>query len=264
MSKRATKLLAASAAVAVLLAACGSDGGDSDNDVAAGSSEKGSVAEPAAADVDLQAFCDAAVDAESAVIAAAEGFPGDDPAPLLDAAEAEAPDDIAGDLDVIISAARAALETQDTSGFESDEFTSSDIALDGYLGEKCESQKATVTAADYAFEAPQTLTAGRVTFQFDNGGEELHEMLLMRIEEEGLTVDDLLKMPEKQAMKKVTFVRAMFAPPGDSDTETFDLEAGEYAVVCFIPVGSTSMEEAESAKGPPHAMQGMRAQISVQ
>ena len=258
MLERATKLLAASAVLAVLLTACGSDGDDANN------SSDGSVAEPAAAEVDLQAFCDAVVSAESAVLAAAEGLPGDDPAPLLDAAEADAPEEIADDLDVVVAAARAALETQDTTGFESDEFTSSDSALDGYIGSNCESQQAAVTAADYAFEVPPTLAAGRVTFEFTNGGEELHEMLLMRIEEEGLGVDDLLSMPEKKAMKKVTFVRAMFAAPGESDTETFDLEAGEYALVCFVPVGSTSFEEAQSAKGPPHALKGMRAQISVQ
>src|ERR671919_847128 len=139
-------------------------------------------------------------------------MPGDDPAPLLDAAEAEVPEDIAADLDVIATAARAALEKQDTSGFETDEFTSSDRALDDYVGDNCETQKASVTAADYAFEnVPEALTAGRVTFDFSNGGAELHEMLLMRIEEEGLSVDQLLSMPEKKAMKKITFVRALFA-----------------------------------------------------
>lgn len=264
MLKRTTKLLALVAVVAVLLAACGSDG-DGGNEAANDNSSGGTAAEPAAADVDLQAFCDATVAAETAVIAAAEGFPGDDPAPLLETAEAEAPEDIAGDLGVVATAARAALEEQDTSGLESEEFTASDHALDEYLGDNCETQKATVTAADYAFEnVPEALSAGRVTFEFSNGGAELHEMLLMRINEEGLTVDQLISMPEKQAMKKVTFVRALFAAPGESDVETLDLEAGEYAIVCFVPVGSTSMEAAESAKGPPHAMKGMTAQITVQ
>jgi uncharacterized cupredoxin-like copper-binding protein len=262
---RTTKLLAATALVAVVLAACGSDGGDAGNKAADDKPSADGTAQPAAVDVDVEAFCDAAVAGETAVIAASEGMPGEDPAPLLDAVETEAPETIAGEVGVIVSAARAALEEQDTSGIESDEFNTSDGALDAYLADNCETQKATVTAVDYGFEnLPESLAAGRVTFEFSNGGAELHEMLLMRILEEGLSVDDLLQMPEKKAMKKVEFVRALFAPPGESDVESLDLEAGEYAVLCFVPMGSTSLEAAESAEGPPHAMEGMTAQFTVQ
>ncbi|MPZ70759.1 MAG: hypothetical protein GEU71_14720 [Actinobacteria bacterium] len=260
MIKKVTTMLAAAAAVALLLGACGSD------DIEArASSETKSAAGSAAMETDLQAFCDAAVGSKSALIAASEGNPTEDPAPLMDAAEANAPEEIIEELDVLLTTARSAVESRDTRALESEEFRTVDQAVDRYIADNCESQKLSVTGIDYAFDGmPTTVSAGRATIDFANGGEELHEMLLMRIEEPGFSVDDLLHMPQKQAQKKLSFVRALFAPPGESDVETFDLEPGEYAVVCFVPVGATSVEAAESAGGPPHAMKGMAAQLTVE
>lgn len=260
MIKHATKMIAAAAAVGLLLSGCGSG----DNEAPA-SSDTESAAGSAAVEMDLQAFCDATVGAKSALIAASEGNRAEDPGPLMEAAESNAPEEIAEELEVLLATARAAVESRDTKVLESEDFQRVDQAVDLYIAENCASQKLSVTGVDYGFDGlPPTTSAGRVTIDFANGGEELHEMLLMRIEEPGLSVDELLHMPQKEAQKKLRFVRALFSSPGETDVETFDLEPGEYAVVCFLPVGATSLEAAESAGGPPHAMKGMAIQLTVE
>jgi hypothetical protein len=48
-----------------------------------------------------------------------------------------------------------------------------------------------------------------------------------------------------------------FAPPGEEDFLVADLEPGDYIVLCTVPVGPTSTD------GPPHAMQGMVAELTI-
>lgn len=260
MQKHISKMLAV-AVVTLLVAACGSDG----TETAAPSDNTESVAESPAIDTNLEAFCDATVGAESAVLAASEGAPGEDVEALMDESESTAPDAISEELGEVLTAARAALRSRDMKALRSKEFQQADQAVDRYVADNCESKKLSVPGADYAFEGlPAVVPAGRVTIDFPNVGEELHELLLMRINEPGVSVDDLLAIPEKKAEKKVSFVRALFALPGESDVETMDLEPGEYAVLCFIPVGATSMKAARSAEGPPHALEGMAAQLTVE
>ena len=64
---------------------------------------------------------------------------------------------------------------------------------------------------------------------------------------------------------------AAFAEPGGTGQDVFDLSAaGDYVVVCFIPVGSTpeAIAEAEASgvevEGPPHFTQGMFQEFTVE
>jgi len=51
-------------------------------------------------------------------------------------------------------------------------------------------------------------------------------------------------------------------PPGESAYAVTDLEAGDYIAVCFIPVGTVSLD-GPPPEGPPHVMQGMQHQFTV-
>jgi hypothetical protein len=44
-----------------------------------------------------------------------------------------------------------------------------------------------------------------------------------------------------------------------------DLEPGRYLVACFVPVGATqdAIESGKEPDGPPHALQGMVAEMQV-
>ena len=53
----------------------------------------------------------------------------------------------------------------------------------------------TITASDFKFEAPDTISAGITTFQLVNRGPELHHMQVLRLEQ-GKTFGDF-----QQAMK---------------------------------------------------------------
>lgn len=125
----------------------------------------------------------------------------------------------------------------------------------------CEaSEKLDVTGVDYAFEdLPSELDAGRVALRFTNATEadEAHELVLMR-KADGTTetLDELLELPEEEAMTKLTPVGVVFSDQaGGTATTLVDLETGEYVAVCFIPTGGED--------GPPHAFGGMAAEMTI-
>ena len=62
-------------------------------------------------------------------------------------------------------------------------------------------------------------------------------------------------------MEMITTVGGAFAQPGGKTGLVADLTAGDYVAVCFIPVGTTSLDS--TSEGPPHAMQGMVAEFTV-
>jgi plastocyanin len=270
---RAAIAVSALLALGLLAAACGND--DNGDDEA---EQNDQAAEQI--DASTAAFCDASlgientfvsgpdVDFESAseeeVQAALEKFSAA-LEPLLQDAEENAPEEIAGSVDVGVAAVRTALETGDESATESDEFRQAEGEIDAWTFDNCEVERVDVAAVDYAFEgAPATIPAGTtIGFNFSNEGSELHEMVLLR-KNEGTTesAEELLDLPERKAMKKVTFAGASFGPPGESDASFLELEAGDYMMVCFIPVGTTG--ENKEGDGPPHFTEGMFAEFKVE
>ncbi|MDQ3981836.1 MAG: hypothetical protein M3271_04050, partial [Actinomycetota bacterium] len=111
---------------------------------------------------------------------------------------------------------------------------------------------------------PETLPAGIVTFGFSNEGDEVHEMLIVRYKDPSTTIEDLIELSDEQAQEKIDFLGASFGPPGATDTESKELAPGKYALVCFVPVGSTSPKAARNADGPPHVARGMSAEFAVE
>jgi uncharacterized cupredoxin-like copper-binding protein len=115
----------------------------------------------------------------------------------------------------------------------------------------------TVTAKDYAFDAPKTLPAGWTTIRLVNQGPEMHHLQLVRLER-GRTMQQLL---ERMAAGEftpewATYVGGPTTPVPDGKTVsevTVHLAAGEYAVLCFIP----------SPDGQPHTKKGMVMPLTV-
>lgn len=112
-----------------------------------------------------------------------------------------------------------------------------------------------VTATEYAFEAPDTLTAGQTTFHLMNHGKELHHLVLLRLAP-GQTIADLQKMnPDAGPPPNVTMIGGPNpAVPDGSAEATVDLKAGQYAMICVIP---------SSVDGKVHMLKGMIRPLTV-
>jgi plastocyanin len=135
----------------------------------------------------------------------------------------------------------------------------------------------TVTGVDYAFAGiPDAVDAGTV-LGFRNEGDEPHEMAVFRINDDvELSIQELLALPEDEVGEMVQQTGFAIADPGEDAEETVTVaEAGNYAMLCFIPVGTTSIPEGTPppsgepmpsgvGSGPPHFTVGMVKQFNVQ
>lgn len=139
-----------------------------------------------------------------------------------------------------------------------------------------------VTGTDYGFDVEGDLVAGS-TLEFRNDSDvEFHEMAVMRLaDDEERSVEELLALPEEEAMASMTFVGVAGAAPGeegevvDGDLEL--TEAGRYVLTCFIPQGADPDVVAEAffgapedqtgppdfGDGAPHAMVGMVRELTI-
>ena len=154
-----------------------------------------------------------------------------------------------------------------------DETTATTVAGDADAGETI-----VVTAVDYGFEGlPETVPVG-TKISLVNGGTEPHEFVAMLIPaEETRPVEELLQLSEEElgavfgAAEPATVILAATGQtdvPGAVVGDGTLTEPGRYAIVCFLPVGSDdSILESEGpppqGEAPPHAMQGMVAELTV-
>ena len=113
----------------------------------------------------------------------------------------------------------------------------------------------TVTATDYAFEAPDSMAAGAVSVQLVNHGKELHQVQLIRLEQ-GKTLADVAQVL-KSGGAIPTWIKFVGGPngvaPGQETQATAVLPPGHYAYICLIP----------SPDGVIHAAKGMARPFTV-
>jgi hypothetical protein len=243
--------------LALGVAACGDDDGDTAGGEAAG-------------------FCDAGVEVNTTFNAefAAVDFESSSPEelertfadiaarvdPLMARVEQTAPDDLRDEVETAVEGTRLSFET----GEEPDDpaYAAAIRAIDEFLIAECGLQSHDVAAVDYEFEGvPDEVDAGVVVFDVANQGSESHEMQVFRVDDEvDDSVEDLLA-EGSSALAKVTPVGGAFAEPGDHAATFFDLQPGRYGAACFIPVGATP--GAEDPAGPPHFTEGMLAEFTV-
>jgi len=114
---------------------------------------------------------------------------------------------------------------------------------------------AVVHAKDFAFDAPDTVTAGWTTFHLVNDGPSLHHVSLVRIDS-GKTVADFEAAMKKPGPPPAWMVEAggPNAPsPGGSIDASLNLAPGTYMIVCFVDIPD----------GVPHFMKGMTHPLTV-
>ncbi len=230
-----------SASALLLLTACGSDDDSTANAEA----------------------CDAWVAADDSVISFLFTGEGDADSvnAAIDTAIDAAPDDIVDTITELKETAQPQLADPESEGSdETFQLYSDTIA---WVGENCDVETIDVTATDYEYDGiPTELSVGYTVTNFTNEGQEQHEMFAFKIND-GVTesLGELFEIPEEEVFGKITPVNATFAAPGNSDVGSWNLETpGNYAVVCFIPVGSVGETEGD---GPPHFIEGMVQEFTV-
>jgi hypothetical protein len=119
------------------------------------------------------------------------------------------------------------------------------------------STDATITGSDYAYQLPSGLRAGSRTVELTNAGAELHEVVVVRLNQ-GASIQDYLAFLAGEGPAGpppgVAIGGVQAIPPGVSQRAVLDLAAGTYGVLCFIPNG----------EGIPHFALGMFGQFEVQ
>lgn len=225
------------------------------------------TADSGAESTDLAAFCDPYIAASMMM----NGAP--DPEALteyIDLAEANAPAAIADSALVMTSAVRQVLASggEDYSAMETPEFVAAQDEVDPFAFENCAfDTKVSVTGVDFGFDGlPESFNGGRVAMLFTNSGTEAHEIVVMR-RNDGVTesFEELLSLPEEEAMAKVTPMGGAFAATTDSRALLVgEFEPGDYIAICFIPTGtSVSDGTMTPGDGAPHFMHGMQQEFTV-
>lgn len=225
-----------------------------------------------------EAFCDAAIElgspgepevdfetaTEAEVAAAQQVFAEERLRPLVTELGATGPEEIQGDVATLDRVLDDAAENGELEAFFQGEGGDARNAIAAEAADRCGWESLEVTAVDYDFEGvPETLDAGQTVFSFTNHGDEGHEMILFRRKdgvEEGW--EAILELDEEESMQRVDFVTAAFAPSGEAASAAAELSPGEYAMVCFIPVGTDASGE-QVGDGPPHFQEGMLATFEV-
>lgn len=119
-----------------------------------------------------------------------------------------------------------------------------------------------VSLVDFNFAMPDKIAAGPQVWQIDNAGEQWHEMGIVQLNE-GMTVEDVLEWvasmgPEGPSGPPPFAESAFWSPmgPGQRAWVTWDLPAGEYTVICFLPDLAGDMSS--------HAAHGMVRTLTVE
>jgi len=214
------------------------------------------------------AFCEAELGVEAA-------SNSEDPAaiePAIAAAMEVAPADAAPLLEAVVTVFQ-------TTGPEGPEFEAAYGALVAWMQGNCGFPQLNVTLSEFAFGGiPTELSAGGTIISALNTGEQVHEIVVLRLNDDvTMTVEELLALPEEEAFQYVAFIGAGFAVPGETGTVLLNLTPGRHVALCFLPDGLTAevFEEAGGQIGPdvsfppgvelgaPHFTHGMVQEFTV-
>lgn len=194
--------------------------------------------------------------------------------------EADIPAEIADAAAVVIDTARTALGGDPSVFDTTPEFFPALGEIDAWMFENCAfDARLDVVGTDFAFGGlPDEVDAGRVAIRLNNEGTEQHEIMIVR-KLEGTTASfeelaPLIAAEDPSVMEQVEFVGGAFSPsPEQPGVAVVDLAPGEYAAICFIPVGTMQGMEAATPEGSapegsapaydPHFAHGMLQEFTV-
>lgn len=217
--------------------------------LAAAGAETSPPSEPAPASPDAMAYCTAHLAAEAAVASGDPAAIG----PAFAAIVESAPDELA-------EAVAFVTENPPTDGPPSPEFNAAYNQLTAYVKDNCGFAVVEVLANEYAFGGlPTELASGPTVISLTNDGEEMHELVLLRKNDDvTATAEELFALPEEELFSQVQPLNGTIVAPGESGSVVVDLTPGNYIAICFLPVGATPemmdemmAEPAVDASAPP-------------
>jgi uncharacterized cupredoxin-like copper-binding protein len=107
-----------------------------------------------------------------------------------------------------------------------------------------------------------SLKSGKFAFDIENKGDQVHEAVLLHLKKEGPLMELMESMgPEGPDPEVIGFlgVKVPVIPGASAKMAVPELEAGRYALICFLP--DTSVPGKEK---PPHFALGMVSEFSVE
>lgn len=269
------RTLALIGAVAMLLAACG---GDDDDDA----EETDAPATTAAATTTADTATESTGDTGSSVAPAddicalaqqmydQEDFPSPE---QLEQYRELAPDEIAEPVDVAATALIAAGDdiVATFNAFGEDDIEAAVAEIDAWEEENCGiphsednalpagatqeiedgATRVDVTATDFAFDLG-AVSPGRTSFVLTNDGAEAHFLLIVKLAE-GVTLEEAMASEGGEGTTEGEWGTNIASAGGDEEAITFDVEPGNYGLLCFIP----------TTDGTSHTELGMQAEITV-
>lgn len=136
-------------------------------------------------------------------------------------------------------------------------------------------------ATDYAFvDLPERVAAGTIFELSNTSDREAHELVAVRLpDDEERSIEQLVALPPDEFAPFMAEVRTVIVagPGGEGVVVVGDGaldEPGRYALVCIIPTGAdpdeyltkaaTSDGPPDVAGGPPHIVNGMFAEVTVE
>jgi hypothetical protein len=221
---------------------------------------------------EVTAFCEAALTTDKAAEKALTEKPKQKDIQAFQAAltqqESTAPPEVAATVQAAAAQVRTAIQSRQDP-FDDPSFEQNLNAINQYLYNSCGYTQIEVTGNEYSFEGlPSTVPAGTVAISFTDTGAELHELALYRVKGKD-SVKKIVGLSEKEQRKKLEEIGGTFAMQGQTTYTVAELsKPGRYAVICHLPVGSTSVEALEEAgeqhDAKSHAQEGMYATITVE
>jgi hypothetical protein len=202
------------------------------------------------------AACDAYVDLNNAFFGDPAGL-----APAVEALAEAAPAELEDEIAVV----SAAVTSDDPAASETPEYSAASQAIGDAAFEDCATEESIdVTGVDYGFgNLPTEVDAGRIAFRLSNesAANEPHE-LVIATGANGETAAELKELPMEELFEAARPLAVAFTNEPDTRATTMvDLEAGEYLVICTLPVGG--FEAAADGPGDPHSNHGMVAILTV-
>lgn len=111
---------------------------------------------------------------------------------------------------------------------------------------------AEVVLDEFSISAPEELGSGRVIFRVTNGGTLRHEVIVIEVPADVVSLEEELRSEEGRATTTLSVIPPQ--EPGDGTVFALDLAPGRYGLLCFLRGGEGR---------EPHALRGMNAEFVV-